>query len=314
MKIITNISEYLDNVSYTNNPKKALTLIKDVCSLLNERNNDIKILASLIKENEKLCSLLSIVVYDALDNKKDLYNITDDKLTGDLIICFCMIKNIDIKSTLDNDEQYQYDDIIDDPTKQYLNEIGRFSLLSKEEEKELFKQKLEGDNDARKRIINSNLRLVVSIAKRYQNRGLPLLDLIQSGNEGLIKAVDKFDITKDFKFSTYATWWIRQSISREITNTSRSIRLPVHIHEKYLKYLRIKKLLKEELGREPKNDEIAAEMNIDVETLEEIIFASQDVSSLDNPISDDDTSTLGDFIPANDNVEEQVLSDIIINA
>jgi len=316
-----NISEYLDGIPYTDNPKKALISIKKICELLGETDDEhlMERAISLIKQNEKLSYLLTIVVYDALAEGKDLNNITNNELTNLFIICYCMIKNIEIANAeqydtdkqYDSDEQYQFGDIADDPVRQYLLDIGRIPLLSKEEEIEISKQKSVGNKDARQKLINSNLRLVVNIAKRYQNRGLSILDLIQCGNEGLIKAVDKFDITKDFKFSTYATWWIRQAIIRGLATTARTIRIPVHVNELCMRYSRIRATLTKELGREPRNEEIAAEMNIKVEKLEEILSLSQNITSLDILIGDDNATTLGDFVPADDDVEEEVEKSII---
>ena len=184
----------------------------------------------------------------------------------------------------------------DDPVKLYLKEIGNYPLLNTEEEVELAKRIAEGDNIAKDRLTESNLRLVVSIAKRYVGRGLSFLDLIQEGNLGLIKAVDKFDYSKGYKFSTYATWWIRQAITRSIADQSRTIRIPVHMSEVINKAYRIARGLLQELGREPTEEEIAKEMNLPVEKVREILKISADPISLDTPIGEEDDSHLGDFI------------------
>lgn len=184
----------------------------------------------------------------------------------------------------------------DDPVKLYLKEIGNYPLLTVEEEVELAKRIAEGDDIAKERLTESNLRLVVSIAKRYVGRGLSFLDLIQEGNLGLIKAVDKFDYSKGYKFSTYATWWIRQAITRSIADQSRTIRIPVHMSEVINKAYRVARGLLQEFGREPTEEEIAKEMNLPVEKVREILKVSADPISLDTPIGEEDDSHLGDFI------------------
>ena len=185
---------------------------------------------------------------------------------------------------------------IDDPVKVYLKEIGRVPLLSPEEEIELAIRIIDGDEVAKKRLSEANLRLVVSIAKRYLGRGMQFLDLIQEGNLGLIKAVEKFDYTKGFKFSTYATWWIRQAITRAIADQARTIRIPVHMVETINKLIRVSRQLLQELGREPSPEEIAAEMDIPVERVREILKISQEPVSLETPIGEEEDSHLGDFI------------------
>ncbi|MDD5875168.1 MAG: RNA polymerase sigma factor RpoD [Baileyella intestinalis] len=188
----------------------------------------------------------------------------------------------------------------DDPVRMYLKEIGKVSLLTAEEERELAIRMQNGDEEAKNKLCESNLRLVVSIAKRYLNRGLTFLDLIQEGNLGLIKAVDKFDYTKGFKFSTYATWWIRQAITRSIADQARTIRIPVHMVETINKLIRIQRQLLQEYGREPTAEEIAKEMGITVEKVREIKKISQDPVSLETPIGEEEDSHLGDFIPDDD--------------
>lgn len=188
----------------------------------------------------------------------------------------------------------------DDPVRMYLKEIGKVPLLTAEEERELAIRMQNGDEEAKNKLCESNLRLVVSIAKRYLNRGLTFLDLIQEGNLGLIKAVDKFDYTKGFKFSTYATWWIRQAITRSIADQARTIRIPVHMVETINKLIRIQRQLLQELGREPSAEEIAKEMGITVEKVREIKKISQDPVSLETPIGEEEDSHLGDFIPDDD--------------
>ena len=189
---------------------------------------------------------------------------------------------------------------IDDPVKVYLKEIGMIPLLTGEEEKILAEKMAEGDPAARKRLIDANLRLVVSIAKRYVGRGMSFLDLIQEGNLGLIKAVEKFDHTKGFKFSTYATWWIRQAITRAIADQARTIRIPVHMVETINKVKKVSSALLHQNGHEPTADEIAAEIDLPVDKVREIMRVSQEPVSLETPIGEEEDSHLGDFIPDDD--------------
>ena len=185
---------------------------------------------------------------------------------------------------------------IDDPVRMYLKEIGRVALLTAEEEIEYAKRIEQGDEEAKRRLAEANLRLVVSIAKRYVGRGMQLLDLIQEGNLGLIKAVEKFDYRKGFKFSTYATWWIRQAITRAIADQARTIRIPVHMVETINKLTRVSRQLLQELGRAPQPEEIAAEMDLAVERVREIMKIAQEPVSLETPIGEEEDSHLGDFI------------------
>ena len=189
---------------------------------------------------------------------------------------------------------------VDDPVRMYLREIGRIPLLTFDQELELAKRILEDDDEARQQLAESNLRLVVSIAKKYVGRGMLFLDLIQEGNMGLIKAVEKFDYTKGFKFSTYATWWIRQAITRAIADQARTIRIPVHMVETINKLIRTSRHLLQQLGREPTPEEIAEEMEIPVEKVVEIQKIAQDPVSLETPIGEEDDSHLGDFIQDDD--------------
>lgn len=206
-----------------------------------------------------------------------------------------------------DDEEFDVEDLsvpkgisIDDPVRMYLKEIGKVPLLSGDEEIELAKRMEQGDEEAKKKLCEANLRLVVSIAKRYVGRGMLFLDLIQEGNLGLIKAVEKFDFRKGFKFSTYATWWIRQAITRAIADQARTIRIPVHMVETINKLIRVSRQLLQELGRDPKPEEIAAEMDMSVEKVREILKIAQEPVSLETPIGEEEDSHLGDFIPDND--------------
>ena len=218
--------------------------------------------------------------------------------------------DIDDDIILDDEDEVEVEKIdlsvpdgvsIEDPIRMYLKEIGKVPLLSAEEEIELAKRMELGDQEAKKRLAEANLRLVVSIAKRYVGRGMLFLDLIQEGNLGLIKAVEKFDYRKGYKFSTYATWWIRQAITRAIADQARTIRIPVHMVETINKLIRVSRQLLQELGREPTPEEIAAEMNMPVDRVREILKISQEPVSLETPIGEEEDSHLGDFIQ-DDNV------------
>lgn len=202
--------------------------------------------------------------------------------------------DVDLESTLPKSIA------VDDPVRMYLKEIGKVPLLSADEEIELAKRMEQGDEEAKKRLCEANLRLVVSIAKRYVGRGMLFLDLIQEGNLGLIKAVDKFDYTKGYKFSTYATWWIRQAITRSIADQARTIRIPVHMVETINRLIRVSRQLLQTYGREPSPEEIAEEMNISVEKVREIQKIAQEPVSLETPIGEEEDSHLGDFIPDED--------------
>ncbi len=201
------------------------------------------------------------------------------------------------KATKDSDEDFAKSVAVDDPVRMYLKEIGKVPLLTAEEEIDLAKRMEAGDEYAKQKLCEANLRLVVSIAKKYVGRGMLFLDLIQEGNLGLIKAVDKFDWRKGYKFSTYATWWIRQAITRSIADQARTIRIPVHMVETINKLMRIQRQLLQEYGRDATPEEIAAEMDITVEKVREILKIAQEPVSLETPIGEEEDSHLGDFIP-----------------
>ena len=231
-------------------------------------------------------------------NNIDVLRITDDDVDDEMLL------------DVDDEDEIEVEKIdlsvpdgvsIEDPVRMYLKEIGKVPLLSAEEEIDLAKRMELGDQEAKKRLAEANLRLVVSIAKRYVGRGMLFLDLIQEGNLGLIKAVEKFDYRKGYKFSTYATWWIRQAITRAIADQARTIRIPVHMVETINKLIRVSRQLLQELGREPTPEEIAAEMNMPVERVREILKISQEPVSLETPIGEEEDSHLGDFIQ-DDNV------------
>ena len=237
---------------------------------------------------------VEIDVSDVLDliGKSDL----DDPTLGEIEA----IENEDLGQTPTEEELANYDDLgearLDDPVRMYLKEIGKIKLLTPEEELALAKRMSEGDVEARKRMSEANLRLVVSIAKRYVGRGMQLLDLIQEGNLGLMKAVEKFDYTKGYKFSTYATWWIRQSITRAIADQARTIRIPVHMVETINRVLRTSHSMVQTLGREPTTQEIADELHQDVQKVEEILKIAQEPVSLETPVGEEEDSHLSDFI------------------
>ena len=235
----------------------------------------------------------------AEDNDLEILGFQDDMIPE-------KVEDIDETETKDEDTDFfvsqSDDDIlkgvnIDDPVRMYLKEIGKVPLLTADEEIELAKRMRDGDEEAKKRLAEANLRLVVSIAKRYVGRGMQFLDLIQEGNLGLIKAVEKFDYTKGFKFSTYATWWIRQAITRAIADQARTIRIPVHMVETINKLIRIKRQLLQELGRDPTPEEIALEMEMEPDKVREILKIAQEPVSLETPIGEEEDSHLGDFIP-----------------
>ena len=255
---------------------------KEITDALEEMNFDVEKVDKLYEELEEL----NIEIVEDLEQDMDL----------DL-------------STIPSDshsEESEEDDApaegvnIDDPVKVYLKEIGRVPLLSSEEEIELAKRMAEGDEKAKKRLSEANLRLVVSIAKRYVGRGMQFLDLIQEGNLGLIKAVEKFDHTKGFKFSTYATWWIRQAITRAIADQARTIRIPVHMVETINKVKKVSNQLLHKNGHEPTAEEIAKELDMPVDKVREIMRVAQEPVSLETPIGEEEDSHLGDFIPDDD--------------
>ncbi|MCR2033853.1 RNA polymerase sigma factor RpoD [Anaerofustis stercorihominis] len=230
-----------------------------------------------------------VVLQDDDESDKDVDALLDED-----------IKDEDVKKA--EAKAYEPSVHINDPVRMYLKEIGKVDLLSAEEELDLAQRIENGDIEARKKLCEANLRLVVSIAKRYVNRGMSFLDLIQEGNLGLLKAVEKFDYTKGFKFSTYATWWIRQAITRAIADQARTIRIPVHMVETINKLKRVQRMLIQDLGRDPNSHEIAKEMGLPEEKVRDIMKISQDPVSLETPIGEEEDSHLGDFIPDDDAV------------
>ena len=266
--------------------------------------------------SEKIKNLLKEAKKSVKITYEDLANQLDDVNPEQMDSVFDAFEEIGVDLTDDFDVEPDVEDLkevenlkldqitdtsfegisVDDPVRMYLREIGRIPLLTYEEELDLAQKILEGDEDAKQKLAESNLRLVVSIAKKYVGRGMLFLDLIQEGNMGLMKAVEKFDYTKGFKFSTYATWWIKQAITRAIADQARTIRIPVHMVETINKLIRTSRHLLQQLGREPTPEEIAAEMEIPVERVAEIQKIAQDPVSLETPIGEEDDSHLGDFI------------------
>ncbi len=235
-------------------------------------------------------------VYDFLETKGILVITKLDEEPGPDDSDFVELDDDMLPPPSEEDLNEMAEALSDDPVKQYLREIGSYALLSVDEEVDLARRISEGDKAAKRRLTEANLRLVVSIAKRYVGRGLSFLDLIQEGNLGLIKAVDKFDHEKGYKFSTYATWWIRQAITRSIADQSRTIRIPVHMSEVINKTYRVSRNLLQELGREPTEQEIADAMDMPIDKVREVLKVSADPISLDTPIGEEDDSHLGDFI------------------
>ncbi len=272
------------------NPDK--DLLEEIYDLVESKG--ISILDTREPSSNELEEDLDLDDDDLLDldlDEDDLENeLEDEKKSGVIIKASGEIEVTDSAKNIPTD----------DPVRMYFKEIGKVPLLSAEEERELAIRIEQGDEEAKKKLCESNLRLVVSIARRYLNRGLSFLDLIQEGNLGLIKAVEKFDYTKGYKFSTYATWWIRQAITRSIADQARTIRIPVHMVETINKLIRISRQLLQEYGREPTSEEIAKEMGISVEKVREIKKISQDPVSLETPIGEEEDSHLGDFIPDED--------------
>ncbi len=280
----------------------------------------LKVLESLV---QLAATKKNTLEYDEIIKAFDGMELSEEQM--DSVYDFLEKKNIDVLQGKSMDDTAAIDDLIietedgilpedeeeveliddvdvlegvstEDPVRMYLKEIGNVPLLTSEEEVELAKRVEQGDEEAKKKLTEANLRLVVSIAKKYVGRGMPFLDLIQEGNMGLMKAVDKFDYTKGYKFSTYATWWIRQAITRGIADTGRTIRVPVHMVETINKTLRMTRTLLQELGREPTPEEVAERLGVPVSRVREVLKISRDPVSLDTPIGEEDDSHLGDFI------------------
>lgn len=267
----------------------------------------MKAVKDLIEKGKKSGILTYAEIMDALEEIEDLDADQIDKIYESLEEMGIEVLNDSEEiPEEENLDEVAYEELdlsvpegvaIDDPVRMYLKEIGKVPLLSAEEEVKLSKLIEEGDKDAKRKLAEANLRLVVSIAKKYVGRGMLFLDLIQEGNLGLMKAVEKFDYRKGYKFSTYATWWIRQAITRAIADQARTIRIPVHMVETINKLIRIQRQLLQELGRDPLPEEIAEEMDLTVEKVREIMKIAQEPVSLETPIGEEEDSHLGDFIP-----------------
>ena len=284
-----------------NTQARFLEKIKELMNMAKKKKNVLEyqeiseFFADMPLEEEQFEKILEMLD----QNGVDVLRITEtDDLVDDEEIILTEEDEVDVENI---DLSVPEGVSIEDPVRMYLKEIGKVPLLSAEEEIELAQRMETGDQDAKKRLAEANLRLVVSIAKRYVGRGMLFLDLIQEGNLGLIKAVEKFDYRKGYKFSTYATWWIRQAITRAIADQARTIRIPVHMVETINKLIRVSRQLLQELGREPSPEEIAEEMNMPVERVREILKISQEPVSLETPIGEEEDSHLGDFIQ-DDNV------------
>ena len=300
--------DYSDD-SYEMDIEKFQDKIKELQALAKSKKNELEykdvqdVIQDMPLEDEQFDKVLDMLEDSGIDVvKKDFVGTDLDVDTDDLI------DEDDIVLTEEDEVDVENIDLsvpegvsIEDPVRMYLKEIGKVPLLSAEEEIELALRMEQGDEEAKKKLAEANLRLVVSIAKRYVGRGMLFLDLIQEGNLGLIKAVEKFDYRKGFKFSTYATWWIRQAITRAIADQARTIRIPVHMVETINKLIRVSRQLLQELGREPTPEEIAEEMKMPVERVREILKISQEPVSLETPIGEEEDSHLGDFIQ-DDNV------------
>lgn len=263
---------------------------EDIVSNIPEASDDVELFDRVLERLEK--------------EKIEFIPVLENDIAEEAILLEDM-DEIDVANALEGVEEVDLSQVdlsvpegvgLDDPVRMYLKEIGKVPLLSAEEEIELAKRMELGDEEAKKKLAESNLRLVVSIAKRYVGRGMLFLDLIQEGNLGLIKAVEKFDYKKGYKFSTYATWWIRQAITRAIADQARTIRIPVHMVETINKLMRVSRQLVQELGREPSPEEIAEKMNMPVEKVREIMKIAQEPVSLETPIGEEEDSHLGDFI------------------
>ena len=278
--------------------------------------NEIKTFEERKEELVKRGKAKGFITYEELANSLKGLDLDSDAL-DDLYNTFnqnniAVISEEDEDTSTDSVDKLLLDDnaitknlTIDDPVRMYLKEIGQIKLLSLDEELKLADRIMEGDEEAKRTLAESNLRLVVSIAKRYVGRGMLFLDLIQEGNIGLMKAVEKFDVSKGYKFSTYATWWIRQAITRAIADQSRTIRVPVHMVETINKLARIHRQLTLELNREPSEEELSKKMNLPVERIREILKISQEPVSLETPIGEEDDSHLGDFIKDEHNMSPE---------
>ncbi len=291
-----------ENTNVDEEQKKMMEIMTELVEIGKKKDNVIELSdidKAFVARGMELDDEKTEKIFEYLENKGVVAMVPDSDTEDDIILD---VEDEPTEEELENIELAVPDGVsIEDPVRMYLKEIGKVPLLTADEEKELAMQMEAGDMEAKKRLAEANLRLVVSIAKRYVGRGMLFLDLIQEGNLGLIKAVEKFDYRKGYKFSTYATWWIRQAITRAIADQARTIRIPVHMVETINKLIRVQRQLLQELGREPYPEEIAEKMNLPVERVREIQKISQEPVSLETPIGEEEDSHLGDFIQ-DDNV------------
>lgn len=289
------------NTNVEDEQKKMLEVMDDLVEIGKKKDNVVELSdidKAFAARGMELDDEKTEKIFEYLENKGVVAMVPESDTEDDIILD---VEDEPTEEELENIELAVPDGVsIEDPVRMYLKEIGKVPLLTAEEEKELAMQMEAGDPEAKKRLAEANLRLVVSIAKRYVGRGMLFLDLIQEGNLGLIKAVEKFDYRKGYKFSTYATWWIRQAITRAIADQARTIRIPVHMVETINKVIRVSRQLLQELGHDPTPEEIAEEMNMPVDKIRDILKIAQEPVSLETPIGEEEDSHLGDFIPDED--------------
>lgn len=301
------INDYINNkIQFSNNTNENLKQLKKLCRFLNKFQDkfNLEMCQFIISSNDKLSALLK----DIIENNMDDMNLNSDAMTYLLIDTYCTSNNINLDNSGDYLDDVELIDFIDNDAEIYIKEATKIPLLSSEEEKELLIKISYGDKMARKKFLEANLRLVISVANKWVGRGIEFGDLIQEGNLGLMKALDKFDINRGFKFSTYAVWWIRQSITRAIHNSSRNVRIPVNVNVDITKYKRAKAELSMSLQHEPNNDEIAKELDISEEYAKKLYKHQYDTISINSKIDDDDTE-LGDIIVNNEESLEELIED-----
>lgn len=299
------INEYIhNNIKVSNNENENLKQLRKLENFLNKFQHklNLEICQFIISSNNKLSTLLKHIIENSMED----VNLNGEDITYLLIDTYCASNDINLDNSVDYLDDVALIDLIDNDAKVYIKEVGQIPLLSPEEEKRLLIDIINGNKKARKKFIESNLRLVVSVAVKYVGKGLDFEDLIQEGNIGLIKALDRFDINRGFKFSTYAVWWIRQTITRAIHNSSRNIRIPVPVSEDINKYKRAKAELSMNLQHEPSNDEIAKALDISKEYSDILYKHQYDTISINSKIDDEEDTELGDIISNNESLEELI--------